>query len=79
MKNPGIVLQEIHGQQRKLVVYNNQPLLKKNKKIVLHLVDDNLVVQKDEAGKPKTLLRDYQLYNDDMKSGKVYKLIGYID
>lgn len=75
MKNPGKLVELEDG--RKAILYNNQPLLKSHNKVVLHLIgDDYKIIEKD--GKPATLLRDVDVYNDMVNQKKI-KGIGMVD
>ena len=76
MKKPGILLEL--PDKRLVIVYNNQPLLPKHGKVVLHLIDKNHNLIKDEAGKPKTIIKTLDAYNLENQEN-VNKLIGYVD
>jgi len=65
-RNPGQLAKMEDG--RLVVIYNNQPLLKEKKKVVVHLLDDNFGYIQGEDGKPKTLLFDIDEYNQKIKS-----------
>lgn len=60
---------------RLVIVFNYQPLIKQQK-IVLNLVDEDYKLIKGEDGKAKTLVRDIETYNEEMKAAT---LIGFVD
>lgn len=72
--NSGAIVQLADG--RKVIVYNNQPLLKMAKKVILNLIDENYNCIKGDDGKPKVIIKDISAYNVEMKAAK---LIGYVD
>lgn len=73
-RRPGIMLKLPDG--RIVIRYNKQPLLQERNKVVLHLLNDNFTLQKDEKGNEKTVLRDVSKYNEMLPS---CQLIGYVD
>lgn len=75
-KKPGIMLQISDG--KKVIVYNEQPFLASQKKIMMHIVDDDGVLQYDESGKQKIVTRTLEQYNLDNQQG-VNKVIGFVD
>jgi len=74
MKNSGIIV-KMHD-NRIVIVYDKQPLAKEKGKIILNLVDENYILINDEAGRPKVLIKDIHIYDEEMKAAT---LIGYID
>ena len=74
MKKQGRILQI--DQDRKAILYNDQPL--PSGKLLLHLVDDNHELAKDEFGKPRVKIMDSQEYKNAIENG-TYKHIGFIN
>lgn len=74
MRNPGTLALMPDG--RKVVIYDKQPLLKEQKKVVVHLMGDDFNLIQGEDGKPKTLLFDLADYNEKIKT---WKGIGKVD
>ncbi len=74
MRNPGIIVKLPDG--RICIVYNNQPLLKTKRTIILNLVDEfyNLIIGPE--GKPKTIIKTEPEFIELMKKSET---IGYID
>jgi len=71
-KKSGTIIKLSDG--RRCIVNNVQPLLEEKKKIILHLVDEDNNPLKDENGKSKILVKNFDDYNNDLKI-----IIGYID
>ncbi len=76
MKKPGVILRL--SDDRLVIVYNDQPLLVSNSKVVMTLIDGKYDPLIDENGKPKTILKDVAQYNLENSNGLI-KLMGYID
>lgn len=74
MRNPGILVKL--PDQRKCIVYDNQPLAKTKGVIVLHLIGEDYNLLKTEEGKPRLLLKPVHIYNEEMQHAT---LIGYVD
>jgi hypothetical protein len=74
MKNSGIIIRL--PDNRMVIVYDRQPLAKEKGKIILNLVDENHNLIKGEDGKPKVIMKDIHVYNEEMQ---VATLIGYVD
>jgi len=74
MKNSGIIA-KLHD-NRVVIVYDKQPLAKEKGKIILNLVDEKYNLIKGEDGKPKVIIKDIHIYNEEMQ---VATLIGYVD
>ena len=74
MKNPGKLIRLKDG--RKVIFYNNQPLMKEKGKIILHLVDENNNIIEGENKKPKTILKDADSFTEGMEGAGV---IGFVD
>lgn len=74
MKNSGIIA-KLHD-NRVVIVYYKQPLAKEKGKIILNLVDEKYNLIKGEDGKPKVIIKDIHIYNEEMQ---VATLIGYVD
>ena len=60
MKNPGIIYRLPKPDDRLVLVYKRQPLLKVKKLVVYHLVDENhnLIYVEGKPNIPRTLLRN---------------------
>lgn len=75
MKKPGILLLLPDG--RKTIVYNEQPLLQSNGRVILNLIDEKLnLIYKD--GKPSIIMKSVEQYNLENQEG-VNKIIGFVD
>lgn len=74
MKNSGIIAKL--PDNRMVIVYYKQPLAKEKGKIILNLVDEKYNLIKGEDGKPKVIIKDIHIYNEEMQ---VATLIGYVD
>jgi hypothetical protein len=74
MKNSGIIAKL--PDNRMVIVYDKQPLVKEKGKIILNLVDEkhNLII--GESGEPKVIIKDIHTYKEEMKKAT---LIGYVD
>lgn len=72
-KNSGIIARL--SDNRLVIIYNKRPLLSEKGFVILHLVDENYNLIK-ENNKPKTLLKRVDIYNEEMQAAK---LIGYVD
>lgn len=59
MKNPGTLATMPDG--RNVIIYNNQPLLKDKKKVIVTLADENFFPLKED-GHTKCLLYDLDEY-----------------
>jgi hypothetical protein len=75
MRNPGKLIKLKDG--RKVILYNNQPLIKSGR-VVLHLIDDDYNIQTDETGKAKTILKNIEEWNEENRQG-LHKGIGMVD
>lgn len=62
---------------RKVIMYDNQPLIKQGR-VVLHLIDDNYNLIKDETGKEKTIIKPLDTWNEENRQG-LNKGIGKVD
>lgn len=71
--NPGKLVTLPDG--RTCIIYNSQPLVKEDK-ILLHLVDKDYKLILDKKKKPKTIIKDFEIYIEEC--GK-YNVIGYVD
>ncbi len=76
MSNAGKVIQLNDG--RVCILYDAQPMLKLNGKLVLNLVDGEYNHLIGQSGKDRVMLRDESEYNADCKKGLI-KLLGYVD
>jgi len=76
MKNSGIILKL--PDERMVIVYDKQPLLKENGKVIMNLVDEKYNLIKDENDKPKIIMKDVDQYNIENQN-KINRLIGYVD
>lgn len=74
MKEPGIIVKL--SDDRLVIVYNNQPLLKEKGKIISALVDEEFNQILDESGKPKIIIKNVEVHNEEMQAAT---LIGYVD
>ncbi len=74
MKNPGKIIRL--EDERKVILYDHQPLVKEKGKIVLHLVDEKNNIIEGENKKPKTILKDADTFTEEMKGASV---IGFVD
>lgn len=75
MKRKGGILVKLPD-NRKVIVYHNQPLQEEKGKIILNLVDDNYRHIIGENDRAKILIWDLSYYNLVMEGAK---LIGYVD
>lgn len=74
MKNSGVIAKL--PDDRIVIIYNKQPLAKDKGKIILNLVDEKYNLIKGEDGKPKVIIKDIAIYNEEMQAAT---LIGYVD
>jgi hypothetical protein len=72
-RNPGKIIQL--PDNRKVILYNDQPLIKQDK-VLLYLIDEDFKKITDDEGKPKTIIKNLKDYNNEVMT---YKLIGHID
>ena len=73
---PGILLEL--ADKRKVIVYNDQPLLETKGVVVLNLIDDEYKLILNEQEKPKTILKTVHKYNLENQN-ELNKVIGYVD
>jgi len=74
VKKPGILVRL--PDDRVCIVYEAQPLIAEYSKVVLHLVDDSYNIIIGANGRPKLLMKDVSVYNEEMQAAT---LIGYVD
>ncbi len=68
-RKPGTLAEMPDG--RKVIIYDNQPLLKEHGKVIVHLIDDdyNLIMQN---GKLKILMFAVHVYNELTSTWKAF-------
>lgn len=74
-KHPGQIMQL--PDQRKCIVYNDQPLFAKGK-IIFHLLNEDLSLTLGDDQKQKVLIKSKQEYVRLCESGEMTR-IGYVD
>lgn len=72
-RRSGTIAQMSDG--RKIIIFNDQPLLKDKKKVVVYLINEDYELIIDN-GEPKTLLFDLKVYNE---AAKTWTAIGKVD
>lgn len=76
MRNSGIILKL--PDERTVIVYTKQPLLKEKGKVIMNLVDEKYNLIKDENGKPKIVIKSIEQYNLENQN-QVNMVIGFVD
>lgn len=72
-KRPGII---IEMNDVKYIVYNDQPLIKEKSIVILHYVDKDFNLIKNDKDKPKTKLMSLSVYNESAQAATV---LGHVD
>ena len=71
-KRPGKILRL--QDKRLCIAYNDQPYLETKGKLMLYLCDEKHNVIKNESNKPMILLKDIEVFRNE-----ITEVIGYID
>lgn len=72
-KRPGII---IEMNDVKYIVYNDQPLIKEKSIVILHYVDKDFNLIKNDKDKPKTKLMSLSVY---IESAQAATVLGHVD
>lgn len=73
--NPGKIV-KWPDDERTFIIYNNQPLIREKRSVLLTIVDP--VTYQPILGtdkKPKTLIQSLEVYNERVKTAKVFGLV----